>query len=120
MSAVVKPEPQEASVPDQGPSKKRPRTEDPRLQGRSPAAHQPASANASSSSSSAYPSQPEHYDAAPVPPSDALLPSFFAIEPYDEFQKRVADWIWSVSRGHQHIEVSRRFPLHSVSLVEAH
>lgn len=36
---------------------------------------------------------------------DALLPSFFRVEPYDEMQKKIGDWIWAMSKGHQHIEV---------------
>lgn len=34
-----------------------------------------------------------------------LLPSFFGLEPYDEVQRRIGEWIRNVSRDHQHIEV---------------
>ena len=43
------------------------------------------------------------------PPSDPdalLMPSFFGIEPYDDFTRRVGDWIWSMSKGRDHVEVS--------------
>lgn len=97
--ARVKPEPTEASLP--GPSsQKRQRTDS------GPAAAPPPVVQHVGPSSAPLdnggPSDP--YGAEPQAGA-ALLPSFFRVEPYDEMQRRIGEWIRSVSRGHSHIEV---------------
>lgn len=34
-----------------------------------------------------------------------LQPTFFGVEPLDEFTRRIGDWIWEMSKGREHVEV---------------
>lgn len=88
---MVKPEPTEGVVPAPSPSHRRP-------------------AVPASSSSAAHDPHGASTAAPDVTPQNELLPSFFKIEPFDEMQKRIGDWIWSVSRGHKHVEVGPLSP----------
>jgi len=60
---------------------------------------------------------PSQQHQQPPPDEGPLLPSFFGIEPYDDFTRRVGDWIWSMSKGRDNVEVSRRasFPFFAFS-----
>ena len=49
-----------------------------------------------------HPQQPP-----PPQPQGELQPSFFGIEPYNDFTRKIGDWIWKHSKGNQHVEVSR-------------
>ncbi|KAL7410420.1 CYTH-like domain-containing protein [Mrakia frigida] len=42
------------------------------------------------------------------PPSGPLQPSFFGVEPFDDFTRRVGDWIWSMSRGRDNVEIEAK------------
>jgi hypothetical protein len=97
--ARVKPEPTEASLP--GPSsQKRQRTDD------GPTAAPPVAVHHVGPSAARFDdgglSDPY---GAELQAGAALLPSFFRVEPYDEMQRRIGEWIRNVSRGHSHIEV---------------
>lgn len=54
--------------------------------------------------------QQHHYQQPQLPPqpSGILQPSFFGVEPFDDFTRKVGDWIWSMSKGREFVEVSTR------------
>lgn len=94
---LVKAEPQEGSlpIPPSAPKQKRRRASTP------PA--QPV-ASTSYAGENGYCADAFGYQ------PNALLPSFFRAEPYDEMQKRIGNWIWAMSKGHQHIHVRQGVP----------
>lgn len=99
--ARVKPEPTEACLP--GPSaQKRQRTGDGPAARAPPVPVQHVGPSSAPFDDGGGPSDP--YGAEPQA-GMALLPSFFRVEPYDEMQRRIGEWIRNVSRGHSHIEV---------------
>jgi hypothetical protein len=98
---LVKAEPLEGTLPALPPTQQQKR----RRASTPPGQHQPVASTSYAGGDNGHGLGVDAFSEPAEGQPDALLPSFFRVEPYDEMQKRIGDWIWAISKGHQHIEV---------------
>ncbi|CDZ96449.1 mRNA capping enzyme, beta subunit, structural domain [Phaffia rhodozyma] len=58
--------------------------------------------------SSSHPSHAQGPQMMDISVPNGLTPTFFELEPEDEFVRRIGDWIWALARTAQHVEIEAK------------